>query len=141
MTAICLALAFTFIGCGGKKLIPRDVKDFMAETYKTDRRNFDVNIPFRTTIIRRIPAVPIVQAREEQRDFIRKFFEYCRRDAVVDFENDSLLFYLRLDTSPDIYIKWNSSADDARKVLDGTSSEDMFFDGCLKEERWAEELG
>lgn len=132
--------AFTLTGCGGK-LIPRDLKDYLAAELKTDRRNVDVTIPFRTTIIRRIPAVNLNKARDAERELVMKFLEYCRRDGVSDFQNDSLMFLVRLDTDPDVNIKWHSTATDAREVLDGKMEEGEFFDRCQKEEHWAEELG
>ncbi len=128
-------------GCGGKKMIPRDVKDYMEAEFKVDRRNFDVTLPFRTTLIRRSNSVPLLSARDGQAEFIGKFFGYCQRDGVTNFQNDTLLFLFRLDSNPDINLKYFSTADDAREVVKGGMDIDTFIERCIKEENWSGDLG
>jgi len=128
-------------GCGGGRLIPRDLKDYLAIQLKTERHNVDVAQPFRTTIIYKIGASNLAAAREGEKRVITKFLEFSRARGVNDFLNDSLMFLVRLDTNPDVTIKWFTSSHDVKEAVDGTISDDEFFDRCIKEERWAEELG
>lgn len=122
-------------------MIPRDVKDFMAAEFKLDRRNFDVLLPFRTTLIRRTSSLPYLGARSAQKEFIQKFFEYCRRDGVTNFQNDTVMFLLRLDSNPDVNLKYFSTAYDASEVVNGNMDVETFIDRCIKEENWLEDLG
>jgi len=139
--SVILVSTSLFTGCGGKKMIPRDVKDYMAAEFKIDRRNFDVTLPFRTTLIRRSNSVPLLTARDGQAEFIKKFFEYCTRDGVTNFQNDTLLFLYRLDSNPDINLKYYSTAYDAGEVVSGRMDVETFIDRCIKEENWSGDLG
>ncbi len=141
IATVILLSAGLFVGCGGKKMIPRDVKDFMAAEFKVDRRNFDVTLPFRTTLIRRIHSMPLLAARNAQREFIVKFFDYCHREGVTNFQNDTLMFLLRLDSNPDVNLKYYSTSYDAGEVVSGNMDEETFIDRCIKEENWSEDLG
>lgn len=138
---IAVIISTIFVGCGGKKMIPRDVKDYMAAEFKVDRRNFDVTIPFRTTLIRRTYSMPLLAARNAQKEFIVKFFDYCRKDGVTNFQNDTLLFLLRLDSDPDVNLKYYGIAYDAREVVNGGMDVETFIDRCTKDENWSEDLG
>jgi len=141
LVAIFIATSVLTVGCGGNKMIPRDVKDYMAAEFKIDRRNFDVTIPFRTTIMMRTNALTLMNAREKEKEFITKFFDYCKRDNVADFQNDTLMFLLRLDTNPDINLKYFSTSYDAGQVVRGEMDIDAFIDRCIKEENWNPDLG
>jgi hypothetical protein len=139
-TFAALAL-FLIAGCGGGRLIPRDLKDYLAIQLKTERRNVDVTQPFRTTIIYRIQKTTVVNARESERELIGKFLEFSQKNEIKDFLNDSLMFLVRLDTNPDVSIKWFATSRDAKAVVEGEITEAEFISRCIKQERWAEELG
>lgn len=134
-------LGLILSGCGGPKLIPKDLKDYLATAMKTERRNVDVTQPFRTTFIYRVPGQTIVKARESTKAFIEKVEQFSKEQGVSDFLNDSLRFVVRLDTDPDVFIRFDCGATDLRNWMDGSVSEAEFMDRCIKEEHWAEELG
>ncbi len=133
-------LILTLIGCGGKKLVPDELKDFLAQELKTDRHKVDVTQPFRTTIVLRIRSTTIVNARDSERELIGKFLDFSRQKGIKYFLNDSLMFLVRSDTDPNVNLKWWTTARDALEVLDGKMSDTDFIDRCVKEEHWPEEL-
>jgi len=82
---IVVIIAFSMLLCGcSNKLIPRELKDYVAEELNTPRRNVDVNQPYRTTFILRIPDVNSNDAYRMTEDFIECIADYARRDGVGD---------------------------------------------------------
>lgn len=140
MSGVTLALVISLIGCGGNRLIPRDLKDCIAADLKIPRRNVELTQIFRTTIMLRVNPMSLSQARQAERDLITTCFEYFRVDNVTDFINDTLVFVVRLDTDADVNLKWTSVALDANDVLKEQMSLETFFDRCNKEENWVSEF-
>jgi len=101
----------------------------------------DVTQPFRTTVIYRVPVLTRENARHAERALVIKVIEFSRAKGVTDFLNDSLMFLVRLETDPDVNMKWLASVRDMRETLEGKMSEDDFIERCAKEENWPEELG
>ena len=134
--AVCILLA----GCGGGRLIPRDLKDYLAYTLKMERRLVDLIDIFRTEIILRVKPMTLPNARKEERVLVETCVEYFQRDNVTDFINDSLVFTIRLNTDADVRIKWFTVADDMRKLIKDEMTIDEFADRCRKEENWADDL-
>jgi len=133
-------LASTLAGCGGGRLIPRDLKDYVAADLKTPRRNVDVTLPFRTMIILRVQRLNRDQAREAERELIESCLEYFRRDHIKDFINDTLVFNVRLNIDPSVNMKYWTIAEDMRSCIKGEMDIDEFIDRMTREENWSEEF-
>ena len=128
-------------GCGGKKLVTRELKDYIASGMKITPGNVDVTLPFRTTIILRIPSMPLRDARQTGDKLIRMFIDYSKQNQVTDFLNDSLMFLVRLDVSPEVNLKYYTTASDMRELLDGNITDTDFIDRCVREENWSGDMG
>lgn len=142
VSAVLLAIMFfiSFLAGCENKLIPRDLKDSVSHTLKTERRNIEVTRPFRTTVFFRIQPMEIEKARQAEIDLINACVEYFRRDNVSNFINDTLVFNVRLDINPDIKLEYWTVAEDMRQVVKGEMNVEDFIDRCRREENWSEEL-
>ncbi len=130
-----------FSGCGGgNELIPRDLKDFVSAYLNTERRNVDLTQPFRTTIILRVPPMPIENARDAERQFIEACVEYFKRDNINGFINDTLVFNLRLVNNPDINLKYWTVSGDMRLVVEDKMTIDELIERADREESWSADL-
>jgi len=140
--ALVLSIALVvLVGCGGGRLIPKDLKDFLAKELNTPRHNMEVLQPFRTTIICRIAPTTRTGAREAENLLISKVIEFSKQNNVSDFLNDSLMFVIRLESDADVNMKYYGSANDVREVLSGKLTDSELIERLVKEENWAEELG
>ena len=138
--AISLAVCILLAGCGGGRLIPRELKDYVAYTLKMERRLVNLIDIFRTEIILYVKPMTLANARKEEIVLVETCVEYFQRDNVNDFINDSLVFIIRLNTDPDVRIKWFTVADDMRKLVNDEMTITEFADRCRKEENWADDL-
>jgi len=121
-------------------LIPRELKDYVAYTLKMERRLVNLIDIFRTEIILYVKPMTLANARKEEIVLVETCVEYFQRDNVNDFINDSLVFIIRLNTDPDVRIKWFTVADDMRKLVNDEMTITEFADRCRKEENWADDL-
>jgi|GEM_PF-1108463 hypothetical protein len=137
---ISLTLCILLAGCGGGRLIPRELKDYVAYTLKMERRLVNLIDIFRTEVILSVKPMTIANARKEEVVLIETCVEYFRRDNITDFINDSLVFVIRLNTDPDVRIKWFTVADDMRKLVNDEMTIKEFADRCRKEENWADDF-
>ncbi len=140
-SSVLLILLFLFIslefaGCGGAKLIPRDLKDYVSHDLKIERRRVELTQPFRTRITLRVEPMPVQDARQAVRDLIESCIEYYQRDNITDFINDTLVYKVRLDADPDVNIQWWTVADDMRMAVNDEMNINTFYDRCRKEENW-----
>ena len=139
ITVGLLACLLLTAGCGGR-LIPRDLKNYVAYNLKIERRMIELRQIFRTEITLRVKPMNLYEARKEEEVLIRTCADYFERDNVSDFINDSLLFVIRLDTDPDVNLKWSTVAYDMRLLVINKMTMEKFLDRCKKEENWSEEL-
>ncbi|MBM3325565.1 MAG: hypothetical protein FJY65_01075 [Calditrichaeota bacterium] len=135
--ALCAAVA----GCGGNKLAPLECAKYIAKALGTPQYNVQVTTSFRTAVILKLPVTTLNGARDAERTLIEHFIAYAQENAISDFGNDSLLFHIRLDTNPDITMKWRSTTMDLKEHLAGKMSLEEFIDRCQKEENWSEDFG
>lgn len=131
-----LFFLFAFCSCGGGRLIPRDLKDYVSAKLPTPRRNIDVDQTYRTKIILLVEQMDYRAVRQAEMDLIRKCVEYFRRDNVTDYIQDTLVFHVRLRSDADVYMKWTVPAVDVRDLVKERISEERFFEICRKEENW-----
>ncbi len=136
---ISILICLLIIGCSSK-LIPRELKDYVSYTLKVERRLIELSQIFRTEITLRSKPMSLTKVREEERVLIRTCVEYFQRDNVTDFINDSLVFVVRLDSDPDVKVKWFTIADEIRKLIDEEITMDEFEERCRKEENWADDF-
>lgn len=139
--SLIIIASLILTGCGGKKLVPTEAEKFVAKALATPAYNVQVTTAFRTTVILKVPAMTLTSARDTERTLIESFVAYADENGIKDFGNDSLLFHLRLDTDPDVYMKWRSTTSDMKELLGGTMTVEDFIDRCAKEEMWSEDLG
>ncbi len=138
---LIIILMLGISGCGGNKLVPLECEKYIAKALNTPQYNVQVTTSFRTSIIFKTPAITLTNARNLGRSIMEQFASYAKENSISDFGNDSLLFYLRLDTNPDINMKWHSSVMDFKEFLDGKIIFEEFLDRCIKEENWSEDFG
>ncbi len=124
------------IGCGGGRLIPRDLKDFVSADLKIERRRVELTQPFRTTMTLRVNSMSVYDARQATKEFIASCNKYFQRDGVGDFINDTLVYEVRLNSNPDVFIKWLTVADDMRMLIKDDIPLSDFIDRCKKTEEW-----
>ncbi len=136
--AVIASLFFIFAlgSCGGGRLIPRDLKDYVSAKLPTPRRNVDVDQTYRTKIILLVEQMDYRAARQAEKDLIRRCVEYFRRDNVTDYIQDTLVFHVRLRSDADVYMKWTTPAVDMRDLVRERMSEERFFEIGRKEENW-----
>ncbi|MBM3329617.1 MAG: hypothetical protein FJY67_09145 [Calditrichaeota bacterium] len=137
LTAITTALG----GCGGKKLVAREAEKTLAGMLGTPQHNIQISTTFRTSILRKVPRITLTESRESGRRLIEQFAAYIGSEGVGDLGNDTLVFIIRLDTDPDVLMKWIGITGDFYEVVKGKRSLDDFLEGMRKEERWSEDLG
>ncbi len=123
-------------GCGGGRLIPRDLKDYVSFSLKTPRRNVDVTQTFKTIISLRVEQVDYSGAVQAQKDLITRCIEYFRRENITDYIQDTLVFHVRLTTDVDVNMKWTAPASIVRDLVKNRMSFEEFYDLCRKEENW-----
>jgi len=131
-----LFVMFTLSGCGGGKLIPRELKDYLSYSLKTPRRNVEVDQAFQTTITLRIEQMNQVDAQQAMMDLIEKSVEYFRRDKITDFLQEKIVFHIRINSDADQYIKWTTSASLLRDLVEEKMSEVDFYELCTRDENW-----
>ncbi len=135
-----VAVALYLTGCGGGRLIPRDLKDFVSADLKMERRRVELTQPFRTTMTLRVNAMPVANARQANREFIESCLKYFQRDGVTDFINDTLIFEVRLDADPKVCLKWTTVTMDMRALVKDKMGIEEFIERCRKEEHWTDEF-
>jgi len=123
-------------GCGGGKLIPRELKDYISFELKTPRRNVEVDQAFQTTITLRVEQMSQVDAQQAMKDLIEKSVEYFRRDKITDFLQQTIVFHVRLNNDADQYLKWTTSATQLRDLVEEKMSEVDFYELCTRDEIW-----
>ena len=138
MAAVIASLffIFAFSSCGGGRLIPRDLKDYVSAKLPTPRRNIDVDQTFQLKIILLVEQMDFRAAGRAEKDLIRKCVEYFRRDNITDYIQDTLVFHVRLKTDVDVYIRWTAPAIDMRDLVRERITEERFFEICRREESW-----
>jgi len=82
----------------------------------------------------------VYDARQATKEFISSCNKYFQRDGVGDFINDTLVFEVRLNSDPDIFVKWSTVADDMRMLVKNDMSLSDFVDRCKKTEVWPADL-
>jgi len=132
-------LAVTIAGCGGR-LIPRDLKDYVSAELQTERRRVEFQQPFRSTITLRVNPMSIEEARQAERDLIRTTLDYFKRDGVTDFINDTLVYVVRLDSDPDVNLRYTTVADDQRMLIRGDLTIEEFIDRCRRVDNWSPDM-
>ena len=136
LCALLLLSSASFIGCGNK-LIPRDLKDYIAAELKIPRRQVEFDQPFRSRFTLRVNDMNANEAMDAERQLIKAAMEYFRRDNVTNFINDSLVFEVRLDNDPKSNIMlWSVSEEMLRLIKDEYSIEE-FIGRCKVEENWS----
>lgn len=133
---IILTAGLALSGCGGGTLVPRDLKDYIAADLKTPRRNVEFTQPFRSSIILRVQTRDIESAHQAERDLIQSAVEYFQRDNIRNFINDTIVFVVRLDTDPDVNLKYFTVAADLRELVGERLSLEDFIERCRREENW-----
>lgn len=141
MTFFVLALFMCVGGCSGPKFNSEEAEKVLANQLGTLRYNLQITTAFRTNVILRVTAQPVREARDQGRALMESFIAYLKTYHISHLPTDSVVFTIRLDTNPDVYIKWGGSSEDFLRVVKGTITLDDFLDNALKEEHWAEELG
>ena len=133
---LCSLIVGILIGCGGGKLIPRELKDYIAYALKTPRRNVEVDQAFQTTITLRVEEMNAADAQQAMKDLIEKSVEYFRRDKITDFLQETIIFHVRLTSDADQYLKWTTSASLLRDLVQEKMSEVDFYELCTRDEIW-----
>ena len=139
MLSILISAIFAAGGissCGGGKLIPRELKDYVAYALKTPRRNVEVDQTFNTTITLRVERMGYSDAELTMKELVMKCVEYFRRDKVSDFIQETVIFHIRLTSDADQYMKWTTSATQLRDFVKDNMGENEFFELCEKESIW-----
>lgn len=139
---LCFLLVLSsasFIGCENK-LIPRDLKDYIAADLQIPRRQVEFDQPFRSRFTLRVNEMTSNEAMDAERQLIESCMEYFRRDNVNNFINDSLVFEVRLDNDPKSNILLWSTSDEMRRLIDDEMSVDDFVGRCKAEENWASDI-
>lgn len=136
LCALLLLSSASFIGCGNK-LIPRDLKDYIAAELKIPRRQVEFDQPFRSRFTLRVNDMNANEAMDAERQLIKAAMEYFRRDNVTNFINDSLVFEVRLDNDPKSNIMLWSVSEEMLRLINDEYSIEEFIGRCKVEENWS----
>lgn len=137
-----LGVGWGFTGCGGGiKLHPQEAEKELARRLGVFPYNLQVTIALRTTVILKVPPIPLREARQQSLTLIDALASYLQEKNITDLGSDSLIVTVRLDTNPDVYIQWRISSQEFLHTVKGEQNREDLLDRSIKEENWLEELG